>query len=299
MRSPILRRMAGAFGSEVVFDMAGEPGMLRRAATEEGVPTLVFEAGEPLKFQKKLIRRGVEGIKNVLADLKMAAFERRSPLFQIVVTDHRWIRAQKGGILNVNVKPGDIIEKGDTIAVNTKPFGTEVSRLRAPHSGLVVGCTTVPMVLPGQPSATWFPWGRAPGSSRRCSRGRNSLRIGIAWMPPTSRWPGDYVSPVCWAASWVSNARSTASPRGLRTHMIVSLGACLIMLVSMHMADLSPAKSDPARIAAQVVAGVGFLGAGAIMRSGLSVRGLTTAACLWTVAAIAWRWGAATGAPGS
>ena len=92
----------------------------------------------------------MEGIKNVLADLKMAPFERTSPLFQIVVTDHRWIRAQKGGILNLNVKPGDIIEKGETIAVNTKPFGTEVSRLQAPHSGLVVGCTTVPMVLPGQ-----------------------------------------------------------------------------------------------------------------------------------------------------
>jgi putative Mg2+ transporter-C (MgtC) family protein len=77
-----------------------------------------------------------------------------------------------------------------------------------------------------------------------------------------------------------------SQPAGLRTHMIVSLGACLIMLVSIHMSKLSPEKSDPARIAAQVVAGVGFLGAGAIMRSGLSVRGLTTAACLWTVAAI-------------
>src|SRR5262245_14977380 len=77
-----------------------------------------------------------------------------------------------------------------------------------------------------------------------------------------------------------------SQPAGLRTHMIVSLGACLLMLVSMHMAELSPGKSDPGRIAAQVVAGVGFLGAGAIMRSGLSVRGLTTAACLWTVAAI-------------
>lgn len=77
-----------------------------------------------------------------------------------------------------------------------------------------------------------------------------------------------------------------SQPAGLRTHMIVSLGACLIMLVSIHMTDLSQGKSDPGRIAAQVVAGVGFLGAGAIMRSGLSVRGLTTAACLWTVAAI-------------
>lgn len=73
---------------------------------------------------------------------------------------------------------------------------------------------------------------------------------------------------------------------GLRTHMIVAIGACLVMILSLHMNDLSPAKADPGRLAAQVVAGVGFLGAGAIMRSGLSVRGLTTAACIWTVAGV-------------
>ena len=73
---------------------------------------------------------------------------------------------------------------------------------------------------------------------------------------------------------------------GLRTHMIVALGACLVMMVSIHMGTLAPTRSDPGHIAAQVVAGVGFLGAGAIMRSGLSVRGLTTAACLWTVAGL-------------
>jgi putative Mg2+ transporter-C (MgtC) family protein len=77
-----------------------------------------------------------------------------------------------------------------------------------------------------------------------------------------------------------------AQPAGLRTHMIVALGSCLIMLVSIQLGVLVPGRGDPGRIAAQVVAGVGFLGAGAIMRSGLSVRGLTTAACLWTVAAI-------------
>jgi len=77
-----------------------------------------------------------------------------------------------------------------------------------------------------------------------------------------------------------------SQPAGLRTHMIVALGSCLIMLVSIQMGAMNPSRGDPARIAAQVVAGVGFLGAGAIMRSGLSVRGLTTAACLWTVAAI-------------
>jgi putative Mg2+ transporter-C (MgtC) family protein len=77
-----------------------------------------------------------------------------------------------------------------------------------------------------------------------------------------------------------------SQPAGLRTHMIVSLGACLIMLVSLYMAKLDPTRADPGRIAAQVVAGIGFLGAGAIMRFGMSVKGLTTAASLWTAAAI-------------
>ncbi|MBT3820958.1 MAG: MgtC/SapB family protein, partial [Nitrospinaceae bacterium] len=74
-------------------------------------------------------------------------------------------------------------------------------------------------------------------------------------------------------------------PAGLRTHIILCLGSALIMEVSMRIGDGSP-TSDPGRIAAQVVSGIGFLGAGAIMRMGASVRGLTTAASIWTTAGI-------------
>lgn len=78
-----------------------------------------------------------------------------------------------------------------------------------------------------------------------------------------------------------------SQPAGLRTHMLVSIGSCLIMLVSLFMWEhVDRQRADPGRIAAQVVAGIGFLGAGAIMRFGMSVRGLTTAACLWTAAGI-------------
>lgn len=167
LRSPVIRRMASAFGSEVVFDMPGEEGMLRRAASQAGVPTIVYEAGEPLKFQMTLIRRGVEGVCNVLADLRMYAFERVPPPFRIVVDDHRWVRAQKGGILNLHVRPGDIIEKGNVIAVNTKPFGTEVRRILAPYTGLVVGCTTVPMVIPGSAVCHLVSLGSRTGVVRR------------------------------------------------------------------------------------------------------------------------------------
>jgi putative Mg2+ transporter-C (MgtC) family protein len=73
---------------------------------------------------------------------------------------------------------------------------------------------------------------------------------------------------------------------GLRTHLVVSVGAALFTLVSAYGFHSFEGKVDPTRIAAQIVSGIGFLGAGAIIRQGLSVRGLTTAASLWLVAAI-------------
>ena len=79
---------------------------------------------------------------------------------------------------------------------------------------------------------------------------------------------------------------------GLRTHMLVGVGAALFTLVSAYawgdfVFDRSRGTAfDPTRIAAQIVTGIGFLGAGAILRQGLSVRGLTTAAGLWVAAAI-------------
>ena len=77
------------------------------------------------------------------------------------------------------------------------------------------------------------------------------------------------------------------SPAGFRTHILVSLGAALIMVLSMYgFSDFASVNKDPARLAAQVVSGIGFLGAGTILRDGVSVKGLTTAASLWVVSAI-------------
>jgi putative Mg2+ transporter-C (MgtC) family protein len=79
---------------------------------------------------------------------------------------------------------------------------------------------------------------------------------------------------------------------GLRTHLLVALGSALFTIVGAYGfhefldSGQSVVRADPTRIAAQIVTGIGFLGAGAIIRQGLSVRGLTTAATLWVVAAV-------------
>jgi len=80
-------------------------------------------------------------------------------------------------------------------------------------------------------------------------------------------------------------------PAGFRTHMLVALGSCLFALISAFgfrafFPDGGDPGFDPSRVAAQIVSGIGFLGAGAILRYGATVRGLTTAASLWVVAAV-------------
>lgn len=75
---------------------------------------------------------------------------------------------------------------------------------------------------------------------------------------------------------------------GFRTHLLVGMGSCLIMLTALYLMDTLAGRVtvDPTRMAAQVISGIGFLGAGTILRFRASVRGLTTAASLWAVAGI-------------
>ena len=87
---------------------------------------------------------------------------------------------------------------------------------------------------------------------------------------------------------------------GLRTNMLVSLGSALFMLISVAIATIystsgagdTGLRVDPSRIAAQIITGIGFLGAGTILKEGINVRGLTTSACLWVSAGIGMACGA-------
>lgn len=77
-------------------------------------------------------------------------------------------------------------------------------------------------------------------------------------------------------------------PAGLRTHILISVGSALVMMISIYIPQTFTnfQNGDPGRIAAQVVSGIGFLGAGAILRFGADVKGLTTAASIWAMAAL-------------
>jgi len=144
-----VRRLGRAFGSEIIVDTPGLAHTLRASATRAGVPTIIFEAGETFRFQRTMVARGVAGVRNVLVELGMVDQPVREARFQVIVKVAEWVRSTRGGIAEILVRPGELVYEGHEIARITNPFGREVSSVRSPLNGLVIGTSTVPMVNPG------------------------------------------------------------------------------------------------------------------------------------------------------
>lgn len=152
MTHPRIRKLARAFGSSVVVDQPGVRGSLRREATEAGVPTILFEAGETGRFSKRISQEGLKGVLQVLTEIGMwpsSGAKSKRPPFQVIVKASEWIRAEKGGILDLEVRPGDLIYAGDRIGSILNPFGKTVTQIRAPWTGIIIGITTQPITVPG------------------------------------------------------------------------------------------------------------------------------------------------------
>lgn len=144
-----VQELVDAFAPEIVVDDAPERGTMRWAAQRRGVPVITYEAGEPLRFENAVIERGVRCIRNALAAFGMVEGEPVPPPFQIVAKERRWLRAKRGGILIVHVRPGDIVRRRDVVAHTSRPYGTERVEIRAPFDGIVISTATIPTVVPG------------------------------------------------------------------------------------------------------------------------------------------------------
>jgi predicted deacylase len=150
MANPKVRQLARAFGERVILNQPGVRGSLRREATEAGVPTIIFEAGETAKFSTRVSLAGLRGVLNVMSTMGMwPAHERKKPPFQIIVRGSEWLRAEKGGILDLSVRPGDLVYQGDLLGSIYNPFGRTVVEVRCPRTGIVLGVTTQPLTIPG------------------------------------------------------------------------------------------------------------------------------------------------------
>lgn len=142
-------RLATAFGAPYVLDASLRPGSLREVAHDKGVPVLTYEAGEPLRFDDDSIQTGLHGILRVLHALGMVDDAPPVTVAPLVMHESTWLRAERGGILELHVGMGDWIDQGQPLWTTTSPLGAERATLESPVAGVIIGGTTIPLVSPG------------------------------------------------------------------------------------------------------------------------------------------------------
>ena len=142
--------LAKAFGAPVVLPSEPRPGSLREYAEERGVPLLVYEGGEALRFDERCIRTGLRGIVRVMRRIEMLPPGRgRDAPSAVVATASQWIRAPASGILRMQVGLGDRVRPSQPLALVSDPFGENETEIAAEEAGVVIGRLSLPLVNEG------------------------------------------------------------------------------------------------------------------------------------------------------
>jgi len=137
------------FGSTVILHNRGEPGTLRRAATDAGIPAVTLETGEPMRIQDREIREGVRAIEHAMTSLAMYPRANGPAETAQVYFESRWVRVNDGGVLMSSVRLGDMVEQGARLGTVTDPVTNHSSEVTAPYAGRVLGMALNQVVLPG------------------------------------------------------------------------------------------------------------------------------------------------------
>lgn len=145
-------RLAKAFNAPVIIASNLRDGSLRETAAELGIPMLLYEAGEALRFNEVAIRAGVKGIINVMRVLEMLPPSRSKSTKHVppvVARSSTWMRAPESGILRAMVALGSRVKKDTLLGVISDPFGETETNVTSGYSGIVIGRTNLPLVNEG------------------------------------------------------------------------------------------------------------------------------------------------------
>jgi len=144
-------RLARAFGSPVMLNANLRDGSLREAAKERGIPMLVYESGEALRFNEVCIRAGVRGITGVMRSLGMlpAGRQGRRVPEPVQARSSAWVRAETSGIFRALAPLGGRVGRGQVLGMIANPFGTEELVVTAPAEGIIIARLHLPLVNEG------------------------------------------------------------------------------------------------------------------------------------------------------
>lgn len=143
--------LARAFEIPVIIDANLRDGSLREHAADKGIPTLLYESGEALRFDELSIKVGVRGIRRVMRALGMLPpRRRRGPGFAPqICRSTSWLRAPTSGIVHARCRLGQTVARGQTLATIGDPFGEHQEALKSAVAGIVVGRSTLPLAHEG------------------------------------------------------------------------------------------------------------------------------------------------------
>lgn len=147
-RSAEARSLAQGFGGVVVLH-AAEPGTFRDAATRAGVPTALFEGGEPGRIDARSVETGVRGVQNVIASLGMSRNGPTNPAPPLWLQYSPWLRADSGGIVELAVGLGDVVQANQLLLTIRDTLEGERTELRSPLAGIVMSIAKGPVTQPG------------------------------------------------------------------------------------------------------------------------------------------------------
>ena len=142
--------MAEAFGAPVILDSKVREGSLRGAAAEAGVQSLLYEAGEALRFDETAIRTGYLGVVRVMHAIGMLGGRAPKKRMESAVCDSStWVRSPASGILRATAAKGAAVRTGDTLGIVSDPFGETEEEVNAHADGIIIGRTNLPVVNQG------------------------------------------------------------------------------------------------------------------------------------------------------
>ncbi len=142
--------LAKAFQAPLMLHSDLRDGSLRAEAQEKGIPILLYEAGEALRFDETSIRIGVKGIVNVLRQMQMLPLNsKQNSKLPIVVRSSSWIRSADSGILRTIKALGDTVVQNEIIAFIDEPLGDGFTEIISPFDGVIIGKSQIPLIQEG------------------------------------------------------------------------------------------------------------------------------------------------------
>ena len=144
------REFAMAFGAPVVVPASIRDGSLRECAAERGLPVLIYEGGEALRFDELSIRAGLKGTLLAMRHIGMlSANKKPNTVAPVMAASTRWVRAPDSGIVTGKAKLGARVSEGQSLASIGDPLGTSEVAVAAPFDGIVIGCSNLPLAHEG------------------------------------------------------------------------------------------------------------------------------------------------------